>query len=180
MFQFTAFPFHSYGFAVECQRFSLTGFPIRISPDLWLCAPPRSFSQLFASFIGSWCQGILPMLFLAWLLSRLLRSSIYVNNYCLRKFSFFCLVKLFVVNNYSLRLFWNNKHWHILLSRCRCVFIFSFQSTMVSELSLSYRMETTRFELVTPCLQGRCSPNWATPPLWHLWAKRSKRYTEKG
>ena len=21
-----------------------------------------------------------------------------------------------------------------------------------------------RFELLTPCLQGRCSPNWATPP----------------
>ena len=23
-----------------------------------------------------------------------------------------------------------------------------------------------RFELLTPCLQGRCSPNWATPPLY--------------
>ena len=27
-------------------------------------------------------------------------------------------------------------------------------------------METERFELLTPCLQGRCSPNWATPP-WY-------------
>ena len=27
-----------------------------------------------------------------------------------------------------------------------------------------YRMEMERFELLTPCLQGRCSPNWATPP----------------
>jgi hypothetical protein len=35
------------------------GFPIRTSPDLRLFAPPRSFSQLIASFIGSWCQGIL-------------------------------------------------------------------------------------------------------------------------
>ena len=25
-------------------------------------------------------------------------------------------------------------------------------------------VETRRFELLTPCLQGRCSPNWATPP----------------
>ena len=25
-------------------------------------------------------------------------------------------------------------------------------------------MEMERFELLTPCLQGRCSPNWATPP----------------
>ena len=32
---------------------------------------------------------------------------------------------------------------------------------------LSYKpigMEMVRFELMTPCLQGRCSPNWATPP----------------
>ena len=28
-----------------------------------------------------------------------------------------------------------------------------------------YQMEMERFELLTPCLQGRCSPNWATPPL---------------
>ena len=25
-------------------------------------------------------------------------------------------------------------------------------------------VEMVRFELMTPCLQGRCSPNWATPP----------------
>ena len=28
-------------------------------------------------------------------------------------------------------------------------------------------VEITRFELVTPCLQGRCSPNWAIPP-WYI------------
>ena len=28
----------------------------------------------------------------------------------------------------------------------------------------NYRMEITRFELVTSCLQGRRSPNWAIPP----------------
>ena len=26
-------------------------------------------------------------------------------------------------------------------------------------------MEMEGFEPLTPCLQGRCSPNWATPPL---------------
>ena len=39
---------------------------IRISPDRSLFAAPRSFSQLVTSFIGSQCQGILHMLFLAW------------------------------------------------------------------------------------------------------------------
>ena len=36
---------------------------------------------------------------------------------------------------------------------------------------LSYRpimVETRRIELLTPCLQGRCSPSWATPPLWYV------------
>lgn len=38
---------------------------IRISVDWWIFAPPHSFSQLITSFFGSWCLGILPMLFVA-------------------------------------------------------------------------------------------------------------------
>ena len=45
-------------------KFFQPGFPIRISPDLWIFAPPRSFSQLITSFIGSQCQGIHPTLFI--------------------------------------------------------------------------------------------------------------------
>ena len=30
-------------------------------------------------------------------------------------------------------------------------------------------VEMMGFEPMTPCLQGRCSPNWATPPLGVLW-----------
>ena len=39
--------------------------------------------------------------------------------------------------------------------------------SFISRLSCTthYQMEMERFELLTPCLQGRCSPNWATPPL---------------
>ena len=32
------------------------GFPIRISTDRWMLAPPRGFSQLAASFVGIWRQ----------------------------------------------------------------------------------------------------------------------------
>ena len=42
------------------------GFPIRKSPDRSLFAAPRGLSQLVTSFIGSWCQGIRPVLFFAW------------------------------------------------------------------------------------------------------------------
>ena len=59
-------PSVTYGFSYGYLSFSQAGFPIRISPDRWLFAPPRSFSQLITSFIGFRCQGIHPTLFLAW------------------------------------------------------------------------------------------------------------------
>ena len=39
--------------------------------------------------------------------------------------------------------------------------IWSFQGTFGN---FRYLMEMEGFEPLTPCLQGRCSPNWATPP----------------
>ena len=38
---------------------------IRISADLWIFAPPRSFSQLVTSFFGAMYQGILRKPFVA-------------------------------------------------------------------------------------------------------------------
>ena len=47
-------------------KLSLSDCSIRISTDHIMLADPRGFSQLTASFVGSWCQGILPTLLLAW------------------------------------------------------------------------------------------------------------------
>ena len=44
---------------------------IRISTDLKIFAPPRSFSQLVTSFFGAMYQGILRKPFVAWSFSRL-------------------------------------------------------------------------------------------------------------
>ena len=66
MFQFRRFPSIRYGLAYGCMRYAHTGFPIQTSADQWIFAPPRSFSQLITSFIGSQCQGIHPALFFAW------------------------------------------------------------------------------------------------------------------
>ena len=63
MFQFTGFPSIRYGLAYGWQESVLPGFPIQKSPDQWIFAPPRSFSQLITSFFGSQCQGIHPTLF---------------------------------------------------------------------------------------------------------------------
>ena len=41
-------------------------------------------------------------------------------------------------------------------------FLISSQSALARSLSLLVEMR--RIELLTPCLQGRCSPSWATPP----------------
>src|SRR5690606_15640696 len=53
MFQFT-------GFAplAGCHTFSMAGCPIRIPADHIVCADPRGFSQLIASFVASGSLGI--------------------------------------------------------------------------------------------------------------------------
>ena len=66
MFQFTGFPSMRYGLAHGWLEFVQPGFPIQKSAALWIFAPPRSLSQLITSFFGSQCQGIRPVLFLAW------------------------------------------------------------------------------------------------------------------
>ena len=40
---------------------------------------------------------------------------------------------------------------------------FVIHNFQMNEVHLNL-VEMRRFELLTPCLQGRCSPNWATPP----------------
>ena len=53
MFQFTGFAsFTGY------HTFNMVGCPIRIPADHIVCADPRSFSQLIASFVASESLGI--------------------------------------------------------------------------------------------------------------------------
>ncbi len=51
-------PVPTYEFSGTYHGFAMVGFPIRKSPDQSLCAAPRSLSQLAASFIACFCQGI--------------------------------------------------------------------------------------------------------------------------
>ena len=66
MFQFRRFPSYTYFIQYMMTKLSLSDCSIRISTDHIMLADPRGFSQLTASFVGSWCQGILPTLLLAW------------------------------------------------------------------------------------------------------------------
>ena len=66
MFQFPSFPSLNYVFIKRSLILHQRGFPIRKSADRSLFAAPRSLSQLVTSFVGSWCQGIHLVLFIAW------------------------------------------------------------------------------------------------------------------
>ena len=46
-------PFLTLWIGVWIHEVAHVGFPIQISADQWIFAPPRSFSQLITSFIGS-------------------------------------------------------------------------------------------------------------------------------
>ena len=64
MFQFAGFPSVRYVLAHGYMGFPHVGSPIQTPADRKVFAPPRSFSQLVASFFGSQCQGIRPVPFL--------------------------------------------------------------------------------------------------------------------
>ena len=66
MFQFRRFPTCTYVFSTCWQSIALPGFPIRKSTDQSLLSANRGLSQIAASFVGSWCQGIPLALFVAW------------------------------------------------------------------------------------------------------------------
>ena len=83
MFQFPTFPAQDYGFILRSMILHHSGFPIRKSADRSLFTAPRGLSQLVTSFIGSWCQGIHLMLFIAWTLFCFVLYKLLFAIYCL-------------------------------------------------------------------------------------------------
>ena len=72
MFQFGGFPTYTYVFSIRFTVLHRECFHIRKSAGQSLFAAHRSLSQLIASFIGSWCQGIHLMLLFTWTYSLVL------------------------------------------------------------------------------------------------------------
>ena len=56
------------------------GYPIQRSPDHSVLAAPRSLSQLIASFIACWHQGIHHVLLVAYFILRFLKSQLYLSD----------------------------------------------------------------------------------------------------
>ena len=80
----------------------LSGYPIRLSPDHRICAPPRSFSQLITAFFAGWLQDIhhKPILRLTILFSLLKKCSI--PAHFLRKNIFTLFSCLLIITSFSL------------------------------------------------------------------------------
>ena len=94
------------------QAFPWQSSLIRIPADRSLFAAPRSFSQLIASFFGFWCQGIHPVLFLAWtswaIANLFFRSKCLVLNFCFTlSYQFLDLPLCYVVVIVTLMFPWN-------------------------------------------------------------------------
>ena len=189
---------------------------------LRLFTAPRGLSQLVASFVGSWCQGIHLMLFFAWtsfVFSSYLLLWVSQIIFVLQWKSFFrCFLWSSAISDGLIVVFYPilfRKTWFKILKKLSVRFnisLFGFQWSFtfstdpsvccwwaqvdsnhrprayqaraltcwaMSPFSLSMYLvhlfaifrslsaslvEMMGFEPMTPCLQGRCSPSWATPP----------------
>ena len=130
MFQFPGFPSIRYGLAYGYMRFAHVGFPIQRSPDQWIFAPPRSFSQLITSFIASESLGIhhTPL--------------IIYSNFILSAYSEIINVVKHLYNFCFCSLLWN---------------IFFHLSSMSKNCVLTDSVENKGVEPLTSCVQSRRS-----------------------
>ena len=171
---------------------------IRISAGLCSLTTRRSFSQLTTSFFGSQCQGIRPALLLALPFVRFEFSLIHCSfftrliflnrvvsldcissyfSYSIFKFPFSILFQEQKLTDNSLSI--NFHSWLVgtsglepptsRLSGVRSNHLSYEPMSFLQRGSLSPLVEMNGIEPMTPCLQSRCSPSWATPP--HIWLK---------
>ena len=137
MFQFGRFPSYTYWFSARSSCFTWWGFPIRIPADRGLFAAPRSFSQLIASFFGSWCQGIPLVLFLAWT-----SFLLYCMSFANRLFFAYCSILFPILLRTLLR-----KNHYILYSVFTKFFVILFFLLSYTALTV-YRV----LDLLSPIL----------------------------
>ena len=155
MFHFRRFPPYNYGFIIRSIPLPVSGFPhSEICGSKLMCSSP----QLIAA-----CHVLhrLPV-------SRHSPCALSSLTFCLGLFWFLFLSKFFAwIKDSSLKTIVDESFDSYL------IFVFSITYFRVirfsrcnDELYLKKMrlVEMRRIELLTPCLQGRCSPRWATPP----------------
>ena len=205
MFQFRRFPSYTYWFSIWYMMIDHVDCSIRKSADQSVLTTPRSLSQLTTSFIGSWCQGIHPALFLTlpifkWVLSVLLKTVVFPTRKLSLTFFFVALLVVsflhFSVFCFQVALFsFKNRyesmnpfsfHWLVSILENRPWWAqvdsnhrpHAYQACALTTWAMRPMLvEMRRIELLTPCVQGRCSPSWATPPNIHLSSRHLQNQT---
>ena len=189
MFQFRRFPSYTYEFSIRCMTINHADCSIRKSAAQCVLTTPRSLSQLTTSFFGSWCQGIHPALLFTlpyreWISVLFKNCSILPDSKIIQNFlvallvvSLICICFFILFSSCSVLVFTKTgvNWWTSSVHICSCSRMVGTNGLepSTSRLSgvrsnhLSYApilVEMRRIELLTPCLQSRCSPSWATPP----------------
>ena len=142
----------------------LPGYPIRLSPDQRICAPPRSFSQLITAFFAGRLQDIhhKPILRLT-ILCSLLKTIIYSITV---KNSSFHLIFHSPVHPFTLN---KENSPSSILSFPSLAFQRSLRNTIFSDITISYslscKMGLIRVELMTPSLSEKCSNQLSYRPV---------------
>ena len=132
MFQFASFASTPYFFRCRYHASSMVGCPIRIPPAQRSLTTHRGFSQSTTSFIASKRQNIHHIPLISYI-------SIFL-------FYFFSFSSLFVKDHLQ--------DFYLPFS----IYMRRSSLELLIVLSIDKKMEATRFELATPCVQGRCSP----------------------
>ena len=194
MFQFRRFPAYTYFIQCTLTEYCSAGFPHSdISGSLRMCRSPKLFAACrvlhrllvprhspyaLYSLIHLWsfkwfspwlrassrtCHSFFKMLhlFAHLLMLSHLKShpkiiGLFSKIVCLPNFSFYPNI-----------LFSFSLHYMVFKVQCRLAFAFAWKLFAFFFRVSPKRVllvEIMRFELMTPCLQGRCSPSWAIPP----------------
>ena len=147
-------------------------FLIRRSPDRSLFAAPRGLSQLVTSFIGSWCQGIRPVLFFAWTsyyslvlwIAWVSFKQDFLSHW--KGFSFSCRFPPFgeiVSHLWCVYPFWKDSINFSILSSLIC----SFLSTHFNPNIWIFRLPIRLSSFMCPCV--RFSIASPSRDVWRIW-----------
>ena len=160
MFQFRRFPSYTYEFSIWCIRFTYADCSIRIPSDIMCaCHSPR----LFAAY-----RVLLRLLMPRHPPCALISLNAILQNYVLFSKNLSILLgevlKLYLPIFFEVLLHKKLGYFNFLF----VVSLFNFQWTIFIPLTFEVfgicLVEIKRIELLTPCLQSRCSPSWAKPP----------------
>ena len=95
------------------------------------------------------------------------RTSVCINLFS-SVYSVILMGFLMIINHSVCFLVWYVTYQYISHLGCLNFFslfkIFNMQFSKNNQRNLFSAVEIKGFEPLTPCLQGRCSPNWAIPP----------------